>query len=106
MCQLVAVATEMTAVATKQLCVRGYHVYKDLWAAVIGEELVCRRERGNSHNVYAVAVTKDGVIIGHSPRKISPIASVFHMKGGMILCRVLGRRRHSSDLPQGRLEIP
>ena len=37
---------EMTAVATKQLCVRGYyHVYKDVWAAVVGENLVCRREK-------------------------------------------------------------
>ena len=35
-----------------------------MWAAVVGEELVCRRERGNSHNVYAVAVMKDGVVVG------------------------------------------
>ena len=37
--------TEMTANATKQSCVRGYHVYKDVGAAVVGEELVRRRER-------------------------------------------------------------
>ena len=31
--------TEMTAaIAMKQLCMRGYHVYKDVWAAVVGEE--------------------------------------------------------------------
>ena len=35
----------MTAVATKQSCVRGYHVYKDVWAAVVGEGLVCRIEK-------------------------------------------------------------
>ena len=24
-----------------KLCVRGYHVYKDIWEAAIGEELLC-----------------------------------------------------------------
>ena len=32
-------------------CVRGYHVYKDTWAAAIGEVLVCKQgvnQRGKS----------------------------------------------------------
>ena len=29
-------------------CVRGYHVYKDMWAAAIGEVLVCSREPTNA----------------------------------------------------------
>ena len=37
-------------------CVRGYHVYKDIWAAAIGEELVCGREPTNMADRYAVAV--------------------------------------------------
>ena len=49
----------MTAIATKQSYVRGYHVYKDVWEAVVGEGSVCRRERGNYHDVYAVSVVKD-----------------------------------------------
>ena len=32
------------------------------------------------------SMMKDSVVIGHLPRKISPIASLFLMKGGMILC--------------------
>ena len=28
-------------------CVRGYHVYKDIWAAAIGEVLACSRELTN-----------------------------------------------------------
>ena len=24
--------------------VRGYHIYKDIWAAVVGEEFPCKRE--------------------------------------------------------------
>ena len=31
-------------------CVRGYHVYKDIWAAAIGEVLVCSREPTNAEN--------------------------------------------------------
>ena len=76
----------MTAVATKQLCVRSYHVYKDVWAAVVGEDLVCRRERENSHDFYVLSVMKDCVVVSLLPRKISPVASLFLMKGGMIFC--------------------
>ena len=71
---------------------RGYHVYNDVGAAVVGEKLVCRRERLNYHDdIYAVSVMKsmmkDSVVVGHLHRKISPVASLFLMKGGMILCR-------------------
>ena len=31
-------------------CVRGYHVYKDVWAAAIGEVLACSREPTNAEN--------------------------------------------------------
>ena len=73
----------MTPVATRQSCVKGYHIYKDVWAAVVGEGLVCRREK--ILTTYAVSVMKDSVIAGHFPRKILPIASLFLMKGGTIL---------------------
>ena len=69
--------------------VRGYNVYKDVWAAVIGEELVCQRERGNSCDHYAVAVIKEDVVVGHLPQKISRVSSLFIRRGGTIQCRVL-----------------
>ena len=76
---------------------RGYHVYKDVGAAVVGEKLVCRRETDEIYDVYAVSVMKsimkDSVVVGHLPWKISPIASLFLMKGGMMLCRVFGNWR-------------
>ena len=59
------------------LCVRGYHVYWDQWRAAIGEMLNCERERGNVADVYAMAVTKEGTVIGHLPRKISHACSFF-----------------------------
>ena len=43
-----------------ELCVRGYYVYKDIWEAAIGEELLCERETRNAKDRYAVAVKRDG----------------------------------------------
>ena len=48
--------------------VRGYHVYQAIWVAAVGEELACEREPTNISDRYAVAVVKDGIIIGHLPR--------------------------------------
>lgn len=87
--------------------VRGYHYYKDIWEVVIGEELECEREHGNIHDLYAVAVKqKSGVTVGHLPKKISSVCSLFLRRGGLIWCTVRGSRQYSSDLEQGGLEIP
>ena len=32
----------------KRNCIRGYHVYKKVWEATVGEALVCEREPKNS----------------------------------------------------------
>jgi len=87
-------------------CVRGYHVYKDVWAASAGAVLQCEREARNSNDPYAVAVHKDGLTVGHIPRTISCICSVFVRRGGSIVCTITGKRKHSCDLPQGGLEFP
>ena len=39
-------------------CVRGYHIYKRVWTATFGEELMCQRELKNSIDEYAVAHSK------------------------------------------------
>ena len=51
--------------------VRGYHVYHDIWTAVVGEELPCAREATNTKDRYAVGVLKDDTIVGHLPKNIS-----------------------------------
>ena len=66
----------------KDCCVRGYHVYQRVWDAAIGENLICRREPINESDGYAVAVTKDGTVIGHLPRKVSCVCSLFLRRGG------------------------
>lgn len=93
-------------ICERNSCVRGYHFYKNIWDAVIGEEIQCERELDNESDRYAVAVKKDGTIIGHLPRKISQICSIFLRRGNSVTCRVIGHRRYSADLPQGGLEIP
>ena len=37
--------------------VRGYHIYEDIWNAMVSEVLVCEKEPNNSQDRYAVAVT-------------------------------------------------
>ena len=37
-------------------CVRGFHVYKDMWTAVTGEVLSCEMKDGNLFDPYAVAI--------------------------------------------------
>ena len=41
-----------------QVMVRGYHVYRDIWVAAVGEELSCVRETDNHQDPFAVAVAR------------------------------------------------
>ena len=88
-------------------CVRGFHVYGASWSPYVGEILYCVREFGNREDPYAVAVqSSSNSTVGHVPRKISCVCSLFLCRGGRITCSVTGQRRRSEDLPQGGLEIP
>ena len=86
--------------------VRGYHIYQDIWEAYYGELLSCSREIGNVYDPFAVCVQKDGDVVGHVPRKISAVCSLFLRRNGTIHCKVTGSRRYSRDIVQGGLEIP
>ena len=86
--------------------VRGYHVYRDIWIAAVGEVLPCEREPTNTVDCFAVAVKNGLDIVGHVPKKISSICSVFLHRGGTIDCHITGCRRYSADLIQGGLEVP
>jgi len=86
--------------------VMGYHIYKDVWEPTNGEVLACLRETGNDFDCFAVSVMKDAVIVGHVPRRISSICSMFLLNDGTIKCEITGRRRYSRSIPQGGLEVP
>ena len=85
--------------------IRRYHIYRDIWESpTTGEELVCEREIGNPKDTLAVAVMKriggtDSTVIGHVPRKISALCSLFIRRGGVLKCCVDGSRRYLADLP-------
>ena len=100
------VAVEDREEATLRYSIRGYHVYRAIWSAALGEILQCERESDNLHDRYAVSVMRHGTIIGHLPRRISCVSSLFLRRGGQISCKVTGSRRYSADLSQGGLEIP
>ena len=82
-----------------EMCVRGFHVYRIMWEAVVSEELECRRERGNQVDRSAVAVAKEDMVVGHIPQKISRLCSLFLRCGGAVTCHVTGMKRYSTDLP-------
>ena len=65
----------------KRNCFHGYHVYKTVWEATVGEVLVCEREPKNSSDRYAVAVKNEGTIIEHLPRKLPRVCSLFLRRG-------------------------
>ena len=65
-------------------CIRGYHAYKKIRWEAIGEELKCDRDLENSCDRYAVCVKMSEVIIGHLPRKLSRVCSLFLRRGGTV----------------------
>ena len=60
-------------------------MYKDIGDAAVGEELLREREPLNAQDQYAVAVKREGIIVGHLPRKISRLRSLFLRQGGVLL---------------------
>ena len=98
-----AVSVETCIIET---VIRGYHIYKEIWAASIDEVLLCARETANVHDPYAVAVIRRSITVGHVPRALSAVCSLFIRRSGEIACQVTGSKKYSTDLPQGGLEIP
>lgn len=76
-----------------------HNISKDFWIPA-NKMLSCIRE---TTNLFVVAVKKDGIVIGHVPRKIATICS---RQCGIISCEIVGAQRYSSDLLQGGLEVP
>jgi len=66
----------------------------------------CAKEEENSQDHYAVAVFKHNTIVGHLPRAISTVCSLFIRHGGSIRHEITDSRHYSRDLPQGGMEVP
>ena len=68
-------------------CVRGYHVYKNIY--------------GKQQSEKRLAVWEDWHSRQTLPRKVSRVCALLLKRGGSIQCTVTGKRRYSADLLQG-----
>ena len=76
--------------------IRGYNEYNSIWTdPTLGGELECKREPENPHDTHAVTVIKtisgSNVTVGHFPRSISPICSIFIRRDGTITSKLIER---------------
>ena len=78
---------------------RGYHVYSDIWEASVGKELPCQHKHENGADAFSVTIKRSGVIVGHIPRNISLVCSLFLRRNGVMKIEMTGGRRYSADLP-------
>ena len=59
---------------------------------VTGELLTVKQEILNDHNPFAVAISKDGEVVGHVPKSLRKIASFFlNYDSNLIFCEVTGQ---------------
>ena len=89
--------------ATVASCVHEYHIYQDIWTAVIGEVLICRKEEDNRHDRYVVAVYKSPEVVEHMPGTISHTCSSrgnneVHCDKKSALFKRFGTRRDGDSL--------
>ena len=58
-------AEEMAGEKEIACCVRGYHIYQDIWAAAIQKVLVCSMEPTNVGKIFAVKLYSRKKIFVH-----------------------------------------
>ena len=88
----------MESELVKESVVCGHHIYKEVSSPVVGELLPVLQETNNVHDRRAVAVFRDGNIVGHVPREFSRIFWFFRKHEGKIECEVTGRRKCGKGL--------
>ena len=49
-------SNKMAASFGYAICVRGYHVYQEIWTATEGETMLCHRDTRSREDHFAVAV--------------------------------------------------
>ena len=65
---------------------------------MIGELLQIFHETNNRHDRHALAVFKEGIIVGHVPREMSRIFWLFLQHDGKIECEITGQRKKGKSL--------
>ena len=81
---------------------RRFHVYKEVWSPIVGEQLKCCYERNNCYDRHAIAATKRlrgrlaDSTVGHLPREISRATRFFLLRGGVVCAKVIGKKSFDS----------
>ena len=86
----------------------GHHHFKAVWSPVIGEDLLCFRDRNNDYDPRAVGVFKekqDGQmkLVGRVPREHSEYLCSILADGESVRCTITGRRENKR---RRGLEVP
>ena len=77
---------------------RGFHVYKEVWSPIVGEQLKCCYEINNCYDRHAIAETKRlrgrlaDFTVGHLPWEISRATRFFLLGGGVVCAKVIGKK--------------
>ena len=79
-------------------CIRGFHIYKEVWTLFIGERPGCAREKSNREDPFAVAMKRGTETVGHVPPTISCVRTLFLWQRGPISCEATGSSRPSVSL--------
>ena len=68
-------------------CVKGFHVYGDIWTLFVGDTLACEQESGNPNDPYAVAIKKGSEVASGTRAKefIRSVLVVFAAWGDYLL---------------------
>ena len=98
-------STRALAIYCKESVVRGHHVFKRIWTPVVSEVLTVARGASNTEDRFAIAVTKDDMVVGPVLRELSKLCWHFLRHGGTIACEVTGRRKRSSTCISCRIRI-
>ena len=103
---LTLVVSFMATLFRIESTVRGHHVFKDVWTPYINKQLDVHIEEGNAFDEHAVAVWKDGQVVGHLPREIATTCWYFLRKrNSRIVCKITGHR-HLSEIRRKGLVVP
>ena len=70
---------------TVETVVRGYHMYKEVWDATIGQVLPCQKEHGNVHDPYAVTVLEREVSLLDMCHKQYPRFATYFLEETVLL---------------------
>ena len=79
-------------------CIRGFYIYKEVWTPFIGKRLGCAREKSNREDPFTVAMKRGTETVGHVPRTISCVYTLFLRQRGIISCEVERSSKPSVDL--------